>query len=712
MIAGALRRGAATCKRIAGRGAALRRALVARRWPRRGAVALGAVAGTLGLLLALDALFPPPIERGRVVSTVVADREGRALRAFPVEDGRWRLAADLTRLDPDFVEALIAVEDARFRSHPGVDPLAVVRAGLSAVSAGRIVSGASTITMQTARLLEPRPRTLGSKVIEMVRAVQLERRLSKDEILELYLTLTPYGGNLQGVRAASWAWFDREPDELTPDQIALLIALPQAPEARRPDLEPDNAVAARRAILMRLAAAGLISESRAEEAAGEPAPARHAFPAEAWHASAAARAAEPGAAEVRSTLDSRLQRELERLALGAAERAGDGVQVSVLAVEIEGRAVRASVGSASRNRAGGWIDLTTRARSPGSTLKPLIYAMAFDDGVAAATTRIEDLPRRFAGYRPENFDRTFRGEVTIAEALQHSLNVPAVHVLDAVGANRFAAALAFAGGEPVLPESHDSDVGLALALGGLGLSVRELALLYAALGDGGEALPLAWTEAEAARVRAMSGPHLVSAESADEILDILERAPAPPGRMPASLTANAPRIAFKTGTSYGFRDAWAAGVAGGYAIVVWTGRPDGAPRPGVTGREAALPLLFDAFDAAARLDPDFATPHSVPRALERAPATLAAFNREDAPPQILFPPENAEIWMDSEERGFVLAARGEGELAWYADGRPVARDPGGAPVWSPHGPGFFELTVVDAAGRAARTRVRVRTPSG
>lgn len=677
---------------------------------RRGGIALGGLFALLGLLAALDLAFPPPIERGRVVSAVVADREGRALRAFPVEEGRWRLAADLDRLDPDFIAALIAVEDERFYAHPGVDPIAVVRAGLSALGAGRIVSGASTITMQTARLLEPRPRNLGSKFAEMIRAVQLERRLSKDEILELYLTLTPYGGNLQGVRAASWAWFEREPDELTPDQIALLIALPQAPEARRPDLRPDNAIAARRTVLARMQAAGLIDEYRAAEAGDEPAPVRHAFPSEAWHASEAVRAAGPEAGELVSTLDRRLQREMERLALAAAERAGEGVQVSILAVEIEGRAVRASVGSASRARAGGWIDLTNRARSPGSTLKPLIYAMAFDDGIAAPTTRIEDLPRRFAGYRPENFDRTFRGEVTIAEALQHSLNVPAVHVLDSVGANRFMAALSFAGGTPVLPESHDSDVGLALALGGLGLSVRELALLYAALGDEGMALPLAWTQAEAARVREMAGARLVSAESAREVLDILERAPAPPGRMPASLASGAPRIAFKTGTSYGFRDAWAAGVAGGHVIVVWTGRPDGAPRPGMTGRDAALPLLFDAFDALARIEPGFSVPRAVPRAIAAAPSTLAAFNAEGAPPQILFPPENAEIWMDGEDRGFVLAARGEGALSWYADGEPIPIDPGGAPVWTPQGPGFYALSVVDAAGRETRVRVRVRVP--
>ncbi|MCH8491064.1 MAG: transglycosylase domain-containing protein, partial [Oceanicaulis sp.] len=201
-------------------------------------------------LRVLDLALPPPIEAGRSVSLVVADREGRALRAFPVEEGRWRLAADLDRIDPAFIEALLAVEDRRFREHHGVDMLALMRATGQAVTSGRIRSGGSTITMQTARLLEPRPnRTIGAKLIEMVRAWQLEARLSKDEILELYLTLAPYGGNLQGVRAASWAWFDREPEQLTPDQIALLIALPQAPEARRPDRRPEAARAARARLL-------------------------------------------------------------------------------------------------------------------------------------------------------------------------------------------------------------------------------------------------------------------------------------------------------------------------------------------------------------------------------------------------------------------------------------------------------------------------------
>jgi penicillin-binding protein 1C len=678
------------------------------------AAALSGLAALLVTLRVLDLALPPPIEAGRSVSLVVADREGRALRAFPVEEGRWRLAADLDRIDPAFIEALLAVEDRRFREHHGVDMLALARAAGQAVTSGRIRSGGSTITMQTARLLEPRPnRTIGAKLAEMLRAWQLEARLSKDEILELYLTLAPYGGNLQGVRAASWAWFDREPAQLTPDQIALLIALPQAPEARRPDRRPEAARAARARLLQRMARLELISEARALDAADEVLPdGRHAFPDRAWHAAETVRAGAGGAAEVRSTLDWRLQGEAERLMEALVAAAGPDVQASALIVEIETRAVRAAVGSAGLDRAGGWMDLTDRRRSPGSALKPLIYAMAFDDGAAAPSTRIADLPARFASYQPENFDRLFRGEVTVSDALQHSLNVPAVRLLDRVGAARFTASLAQAGGAPYVPGAHSGAAGLAVGLGGLGLSARDLALLYAALGDEGRARPLVWTEDQLGQP-APTPVRLVSASSARDVLTILEGSPAPPGRMPARLASGAPAIAYKTGTSYGYRDAWAAGVAGGYAIVVWTGRPDGVPRSGVTGRAAALPALFDLFDSVARIDPRFAA-----RARARhtpsvaAPSALDRFARADAPPEILFPPDRSEIWADDTGRGFVLSGRSERGLAWYADGAPVPNDAGGSPVWTPDGPGFYELTAVDAAGRSARVRVRVRMPSG
>ena len=678
------------------------------KWEHRARAWLAMSAVFLVSLLALDLIFPPPLDKAEEVSRVVEDRQGAPLRAYPISEGRWRMRADLSKIDPDFVEALLAYEDKRYYRHFGVDVLATLRAAKDSLGSGRVVSGASTITMQTARLLEPQERTILAKLRQMARAVQLERRLSKEEILELYLTLAPYGGNLEGVRAASWAWFEREPMELTPDEIALLIALPQSPEARRPDLRPDNARVARARVLQRLVDNDLISRAHALEYGDAGIPKRHDFPAFAWQASDAVLAeASQNSDVVISTLDLGLQTSLEQFVLRQSEKFDEHAQIAVMVVDVETRAVRAAIGSATRNRPGGWLDLTHRVRSPGSTLKPFIYAMAFDDGIAAPQTRISDLPKRFASYRPENFDRTFRGDVTISEALQHSLNVPAVQALEAVGPRRFAAALRFAGVSPQLPEDAELDAGLALALGGAGMTMRDLATLYTALGDSGEVSPLRWVEMDDVETTHVS--QLMSPASAHRVLEILRTAPTPEGRMPAMLTQDAPEIAFKTGTSYGFRDAWAAGISNGYVVVVWVGRADGAPRPGATGRKTALPILFDVFDLAVRqLRPQIRRDElNLDQPEGDAPFALATFEKGPIAPEILFPPDGAEIWSPNPGREFVLAARGQGRLAWYADGHPLSLNAAGDPIWTPDKEGFYTLSVVDPGGRSSRTKVRI-----
>ncbi|WP_084417944.1 penicillin-binding protein 1C [Henriciella litoralis] len=684
-------------------------------WLRRLAIACAAL---LVATLALDRIFPPPLERGEAVSIMVSDRNGRPLRAIPTSDNYWRFRADLDEIDPVFIEALLEVEDKRFWRHGGVDWAGMVRAAWSSAKAGRIVSGGSTITMQTARLLEPRPRTIGSKLIEMFRAHQIEARLSKEEILELYLTLTPYGGNIEGIRAASWRYFGRTPDRLSDDQIALLIALPQSPEVRRPDLRPKGADAGRKSIVSKLERLGYLDEARAEEARTSKMPTgAYAFPARAWHATA--RSARDATADTRSTLDSRLQAEMEALALEHAKEFGRETQVAILVVDIPTRGVRAAVGSASRDIAGGWLDLTAQARSPGSTLKPFIYAMAFDDGSAAPDTRISDLPKRFASYQPDNFDRMFRGDVRVSDALQHSLNVPAVLALDRVGPERFAATLALAGAPPRIHGGADNSAGLALALGGAGLTARELAVIYAALGDDGHAKPLAWTVDDEAKVRAMRGFRLMGSDSAVKILKILKDAPTPDGRMPGRLTANAPQIAFKTGTSYGFRDAWAAAVSGDQAIIVWVGRADGAPRPGATGRSTALPILFEVADRAAYHlgSGGGAKARLMSEQAAEAKGALSTFDKTGNAPHILFPPKDAELWSGDingkPARPFVLAGRGNGKLRWYIDGEPTELDDAGLPVWAPQQSGFYVVSAVDADGREASVRVRViGAPSG
>jgi len=657
-------------------------------------------------LFALDQAFPPPLERLRELSPVVVDRNGEWLMAFTTPSGAWRLEARLDEIDPEFQRRLIAVEDARFWFHPGVDPIALARASVSYLRQGRITQGGSTITMQVARLLEPRPRTIQSKLIEIVRALQIERRLSKHEILAAYLTLTPYGGNLEGVRAASRAYFQTDPRYLDDAQMALLIALPQAPEARRPDRRPEAARAARDRVLDMFVRMGAITPRLAAEGREAAIPTRAPFPYSAPHAAEALVRVHPGRSVIQSTLDARLQRALEALVRRRAIGLEREAQIAVLVVELNGRAVRARVGGAGRDRAGGYIDMTRAVRSPGSALKPFLYAIAFNDGIAAPETLVRDAPRRFGGYLPENFDRRFHGDVTLEDALRHSLNLPAVATLDRIGAGRFHAALRRAGADVRLPRRALAEPGLALALGGVGITMEDLVQLYAALGDGGRARPLVIdTDATFAFTR-----RFVRRETAARVLEILATSPHPAGRVPAQVALGAPQVAFKTGTSYGFRDAWAMGVSNGFAIGVWVGRPDGSPRAGATGRSEALPILFEAFDL-------LGAPPQPERQREQhepvAPA-LVRFDRDAREGlSILFPPSGAEVLVldyGPDSRGLSLSARGgRAPLSWYAEGERVDAEPSsGRAIWRPSAPGFYDVTVIDADGERARVRVRIR----
>jgi penicillin-binding protein 1C len=668
--------------------------------------AIGALAALLSVF-ALDLAFPPPLERVRDVSPVVVDRNGQWLMAFTTRAGTWRLQARLDEIDPEFVRRLVRIEDARFWLHPGVDPVALARATAAYVRTRRVTQGGSTITMQLARLLEPRPRTIQSKLIEIIRALQIERRLTKQQILAAYLTMTPYGGNLEGVRAASRAYFQRDPQWLDDSEMALLIALPQAPEGRRPDRRPQVARAARDRVLADFVRIGAISPERAAEGRQSAVPSRAPFPYSAPSAAQELVATHPGESVIRSTIDARLQRDLEALARRRATLLESDAQVAIVAVDVASHEVRARVGGAGRERAGGYIDMTRAIRSPGSALKPFLYAIAFDEGIAAPETLVRDAPRQFGGYLPENFDRRFHGEVTLEDALRHSLNLPAVATLDRIGAGRFQAALTDAGASIHMPRRAIAEPGLALALGGVGITLEDLTELYAALGDRGEARPL---QVEPDRLFAFSR-RFVRAETAERVLNILATGPSVAGRMPSQLAQGAPEVAFKTGTSYGFRDAWSLGVSNGYAIGVWVGRPDGAPRPGATGRDAALPILFEAFDL---LGAPSDTTHAPDRQDRAAPPALAHLEQRDTSDlAILFPPANAEVLVldySANSRGLSLSARGgRAPFTWYAEGTRVAAEAtSGRAIWRPSAPGFYDVSVVDADGQSAHVRVRIR----
>jgi penicillin-binding protein 1C len=634
---------------------------------RRAAAAL--LVALVTLTLTLDRLFPPDLSRLAAVGSDITDRSGRTVALLPAPGGIWRFRTAADEVAPELIETLIVIEDRHFWHHPGVNPLAIARAAAQDLRAGRIVSGGSTLTMQAARLLEPRPRTLRAKLIEIARALQLEARFSKREILGIWLTLAPMGGNLEGVRAGSLAWFGATPALLDPAQSALLVAIPRRPEALRPDRHPDRARALRDRIL---AATG-----------GDPTPevpaARHKLPRRARQAVAAL----PPAPRIATTLDLPLQIALERL---AAERLGslpERASLALLVADLASREIRAlaSGGPGAGEGRGGALDLTRAIRSPGSALKPFIYALAFQDGIAGPDTVLADLPRRFGMYAPENFDRGFAGSVTAAEALRRSLNLPAVALLDRVGPLRFAATLKAAGVPLRLPPGADAS--LPLALGGAGITLRQAVSLYAALAGDGSAAKLRLAEAEAAEPRLFLQPR-----AAATVAGVLTQ-PLPDGG-PAGL-------AWKTGTSWGGRDAWAFGFDRLHVAGVWIGRPDGTPLPGATGRSLALPLLGRVFDL---LPPAPRDPPPPPRP-ESRPAPPADALR------LLFPPPQAVLSNDGPVT--LRAMGGRRPLTFLVDGAPLQTDPARRETsWSPPGPGFYRLTVLDAEGAAARAGVRVK----
>ena len=661
-----------------------------------------------GLLLVVDLVFPPPLERAKVISPVVTDRHGEWLHAFATPEGRWRFEADLKKVDNGFLERLIRVEDKRFYDHWGVDLIAVGRATITSARAGEIVSGASTITMQTVRLLEPRQRTLTSKIIEVFRALQIERRLSKAEILETYLTLAPYGGNIEGIEAASRLYFGKTPLHLTDAEQALLLALPQAPEARRPDLHPMAAIAARSTLLEKLTQHSLLEMQRMEEAKVASLPVERVnLSRSAYHASYRLARREDNTL-IRSTLDRALQGQAEVILSDYVERMEEGTTAAAIIVDNDTREVRAHIGSSGLKVAGGWIDLTAAVRSPGSTLKPFIYGIAFDDGLAGPDTVVEDMPRSFGGYSPENFDRTFRGEVRVREALQHSLNIPAVEALDRIGVARFSSLLETAGIRLKAPKRATQKPSLAVALGGAGVSAQELATLYTGLANDGDVKPLRWSMAPVGEEN--QGFRLLTEESASRISDILAVAPSLKGRAPSSLARKVSKISFKTGTSYGYRDAWSAGYNSRYTVVVWIGKANGTSRPGQTGRKAAAPLLFEFFDMLDRHDIGASERGDDQKRDDGLAVARFQIATREAPPVLIFPKDGLELFLPDKDRGFSLAARGGARgYQWYIDGQALMINDGtGRVVWHPEKPGFYNVTVIDRKGARANAQVRVR----
>lgn len=539
----------------------------------------------------LAALAPGP-------STVVVARNGVPLRFYLAPDESWRFPVRLGEIAPILPRVVLAAEDRHFRHHPGINPLSLVRAAWSNLRAGHVVSGGSTITMQLARLADPRPRTLRIKCFEAFRALQLERRLSKDAILEAYCNLAPYGGNLVGVGAASYFYFGKTPDRLSLAEAALLAVLPRSPVRLDPVRHPRAAKAVRDRLLADLARRRIVTDVAAREAMAAPLPAsRRRPPCIAPHFCELVRSRAGPGARVATTLDPAAQQAVEHILRGRSSwlRAQGIGSVAAVVLDPANREVLALVGGTDffGDPRFGQINGATIRRSPGSALKPFLYAMAMDQGRIFPQSQLLDIPTGFAGYNPKNYDGLYLGRVTVEQALVTSRNVPAVRLLDAVGTGPFLDLLR-RGGLATLdkPAAH---YGLSLVLGGGEVTLLSLVNLYADLASLGEHRP----------PRLLLGPpgapgpppRLFSPEACALVTEILAKLERPDLPTSWDRALAVPAVAWKTGTSYGHRDAWAVGYSADRVIGVWVGNMDGTPVKGISGAVHAGPILFELFRA-------------------------------------------------------------------------------------------------------------------
>ena len=658
--------------------------------------------------LALDRIFPPDLSRYRERSTEIVDANDRPLRAFTTSDGMWRLKTTVDDVDPTYLAMLKAYEDRRFDQHWGIDPLAAVRAAEQWIGRGRIVSGASTLSMQAARLLDPKlqpvvRRSLATKAIQSARALQLEWRYSKLEILAIYLTLAPMGGNLEGVRSASFAYFGKEPRHLSAAEAALLVALPQSPERRRPDKRPEFARSGRDRVLARALEDGVIDANLFNAAGNQPVPHRRlAMPMQAPHLSAWL-AGQSRASRVPTTIRYELQAALGQLIADERAQTADKPAIALVAIDNRTGTVVSWLSGSDYSGKSGQVDLVRSHRSPGSALKPFIYALAFEDRTLHPETLVEDVPVRFKDWLPRNFDRDHQGAVTVRRALQQSLNVPAVLALEKVGPDRFLKTLRTAGAEPGVAKD-EVRASLGVALGSASISPLEMAGLYSGLANGGRFAPPA-VRRDRPRTEAV---RLVGPAASWYVTDILSDAPLPEGfaALPPALRER--RIAYKTGTSAGFRDAWAAGYSANWTVVVWVGHPDGASRAGQLGRLSALPIVFKAFDRLPGEDNRAAPPPADSirvaswRDLPPRMRTLGPSGSSEGSLRIAYPAPESRIELGVQEVVPLSAHGGSGTLRWLIDGRPLEGN-----RWTPQASGEVRVAVVDEAGRSSAVTVRI-----
>ncbi len=538
-------------------------------------------------------LFPFRVELN--FSQVVKADNGKILHAYLSKDDKWRMKVEPSELTPELKRAFLYKEDQYFYYHPGVNPFAICRALANNIFFARRTSGASTITMQLARLLEPRPRTYASKIVEAIHALQLEWNYSKDDILLFYLSLVPYGGNIEGIKSASVLFLEKSPKLLSTAEIAALTVIPNRPGSLALGKQNDKIMLARNKWLERYASAGLFSSEQIEDALLEPLTAkRHNAPNYAPHFSRRVRRVQKNESNIYTNLNVNIQTQLESLVRQYVE----SVQrkkisnAAVLVIDNEDSKVVAYAGSAdfSNVEDAGQVDGVTAVRSPGSTLKPFLYAMALDEGLITPKLRLLDVETDFGSYSPQNFDRNYSGAITAEKALATSLNVPAVRLLSQVGVKKFVQSLIMADFKTI--DKQKGGLGLSLVLGGCGSSLEELCGLYAAFANRGLHKDFSWFPKDSIKKEVQ----LISPSAAYFLSEVLADVGRPD--LPANFESSKhlPRISWKTGTSYGRKDAWSIGFNERYTIGVWLGNFSAKGVRELTGADIATPLLFKIFN--------------------------------------------------------------------------------------------------------------------
>jgi len=659
--------------------------------------------GLCGLLFSsfylADKRYPLKLDRFRDLSTIIyADQQ--PVHVFHTRDEKWRILTKVEEVDPLYTKTLITKEDKHFRLHPGINPFALVRAAYQWMRYGQVVSGGSTITMQTARLLEPRSRNISAKFIECFRALQLEWHYSKDDILSIYMTLAPFGGNIEGINAASLSYFQKTPARLSPSEVALLVALVQSPTRLHPFHYPMRATKARERLLSFMAKQHLITQESATlyKLAALPAT-KTKFPREIPHLAWRLKNQFPKQTKIYTTIDLDLQKRVEFLLKSYESYLPERSNSAIFILDHKLNKPVAYI--ASRDfyavEDNGFVDYITAYRSPGSTLKPFIFGLGFDLGLLKPDTYLLDERRRFGAYYPRNFDKDIHGVVKAEEALAMSLNIPVVALLNQIGVMRFLGLLKEAGINPQLPRSFESP-SLAIALGGLGMSLEQLVTLYGGLAREGMVMPLSYLDVD----HQEAGHALFSPQAANQVTTILA----------TDLDGNHP-ISLKTGTSYGYRDAWVLGYDNRYVIGIWTGIPDGTPMNAVSARNLVVPLLQKVLTVLPKDSSATAAKHLVPMlSLKKLSSSNQEHIVHKTLPTLIFPVDDTAVELEKMADTYksmpLSVTGGKRPYTWLIDGKPQPPTWQQKHFWAPENPGFYTIAVVDANGQVDRANIEIK----